>query len=97
MTYTANLFALKHPEAWRISLALHGLAWLAQFAGHLFLEKRLPALLSSLSQALLTAPLFVFMELLFLVGYRPALQKRLREKTRASMQQAGRLRSVKSD
>ena len=33
---------------------------------------RAPALLDSLDQAFLTAPLFVFMELFFFLGYRPA-------------------------
>lgn len=47
--------------------------------GHGFAEKRAPALLDSLVQALLLAPLFVFMEVLFVFGYRPALKARLQK------------------
>jgi len=35
--------------------------------------------------AFVLAPLFVFMELLFALGYRPALQKRVLEKTKAAI------------
>ena len=52
-------------------------AWIAQFIGHGAFEKRAPALLDNLVQALLLAPLFVWMEVLFSVGYRPELQARL--------------------
>lgn len=48
-----------------------------QFIGHGAFEKRAPALLDNLVQALLLAPFFVFMELLFIFGYRPELQKRI--------------------
>lgn len=36
-------------------------------------------------QAFLLAPLFVFMELLFILGYRPALQKRIHEKVKSAI------------
>lgn len=55
-------------------------AWIAQFIGHGAFEKRAPALLDNLVQALLLAPLFVWMEVLFFFGYRPELQKRLHKK-----------------
>jgi uncharacterized membrane protein YGL010W len=42
-------------------------------------EGRAPALLDNLTQALVLAPFFVFMELLFKFGYRPELQKRVNE------------------
>lgn len=53
------------------------MSWLFQFVGHGAFEKRAPALLDNLVQALLLAPLFVWMELLFFLGYRPELRSRL--------------------
>jgi len=59
--------------------AIHVVAWIAQFIGHGVYEGRAPALLDNLLQALVLAPFFVFMELLFKAGYRPELQKRVNE------------------
>ena len=53
---------------WRPALALHVASWLAQFYGHGVHERRAPALLDNLFQALVTAPLFVFFEGLFALG-----------------------------
>ncbi|KAJ5818153.1 hypothetical protein N7474_003744 [Penicillium riverlandense] len=58
---------------------IHVVSWLAQFVGHGVYEGRAPALLDNLVQALLLAPLFVWMEILFFFGYRPALKKRFDE------------------
>lgn len=55
---------------------IHVVSWLAQFVGHGVFEKRAPALLDNLVQALLLAPLFVWMEVLFFFGYRPELKER---------------------
>lgn len=55
---------------------IHVVSWLAQFIGHGAFEKRAPALLDNLVQALLLAPLFVWMEILFFFGYRPELKQR---------------------
>ncbi|KAJ5232963.1 hypothetical protein N7468_005919 [Penicillium chermesinum] len=55
---------------------IHIVSWLAQFVGHGAFEKRAPALLDNLVQALLLAPLFVWMEILFFFGYRPELKQR---------------------
>lgn len=55
---------------------IHVVSWLAQFIGHGAFEKRAPALLDNLVQALLLAPLFVWMEVLFFFGYRPELKER---------------------
>jgi uncharacterized membrane protein YGL010W len=54
-------------------------AWVAQFVGHGIYEGRAPALLDNLVQALVLAPFFVFMEILFKCGYRPELQKRVND------------------
>ncbi|PYI18851.1 DUF962-domain-containing protein [Aspergillus japonicus CBS 114.51] len=58
---------------------IHVVSWLAQFVGHGAFEKRAPALLDNLVQALLLAPLFIWMEILFFFGYRPELKKRYHE------------------
>jgi uncharacterized membrane protein YGL010W len=62
-----------------IGVAVEIVAWVAQFVGHGAYEGRAPALLDNLTQALVLAPFFVFMELLFKFGYRPELQKRVNE------------------
>ncbi|GAM90898.1 hypothetical protein ANO11243_089440 [Dothideomycetidae sp. 11243] len=59
------------------ALALHVVAWLAQFVGHGIFEGRAPALLDNLVQALFLAPFFVWLEILFSLGYRPELKARL--------------------
>ena len=55
---------------WKVALAIHVTGWILQFIGHGIFEKRAPALLDSLDQALLTAPLFVLLEVMFFLGYR---------------------------
>lgn len=48
-------------------------------------EKRAPALTDSFFQSLMLAPLFVWFEVLFLLGYRPALRARLQERVDANI------------
>lgn len=64
---TANYYAI----------GLHIFAWVAQFVGHGIFEGRAPALLDNLVQALFLAPFFVWLEVLFSLGYRPELKARL--------------------
>lgn len=52
-------------------------SWVAQFVGHGAFEGRAPALLDNLIQALFLAPFFVWMEVLFFLGYRPELKSRV--------------------
>ena len=52
-------------------------SWVAQFIGHGVFEGRAPALLDNLVQALVLAPFFVWMEILFSIGYRPELKSRI--------------------
>ncbi|KAI1006290.1 hypothetical protein K3495_g1935 [Podosphaera aphanis] len=61
----------------KIAIGVEIIAWIAQFIGHGVFEGRAPALLDNLVQALVLAPFFVFMEILFSLGYRPELQKRV--------------------
>ncbi|KXZ41991.1 hypothetical protein GPECTOR_228g508 [Gonium pectorale] len=65
-------------HAWAWALGVQVLGWYLQIhPGHAVLEKRKPALLDSLVQAFALAPLFVWFELLFLLGYRPGLRAEL--------------------
>lgn len=50
-------------------------SWIAQFIGHGKYEGRKPALLDNLVQALFLAPLFVWYEVLFKMGFYKGLQK----------------------
>jgi 2-hydroxy fatty acid dioxygenase len=59
------------------ALGIHVVSWIAQFIGHGKFEGRAPALLDNLVQALFLAPLFVWLEYLFRLGYRPELKSRL--------------------
>ena len=59
------------------AIGIHIVSWIAQFIGHGKFEGRAPALLDNIVQALFLAPLFVWLEFLFMVGYRPELKRRL--------------------
>ncbi|KIY45900.1 DUF962-domain-containing protein [Fistulina hepatica ATCC 64428] len=62
----------------KMATYMHLVSWLFQFAGHAFAEKRSPALLDNFIGAVVLAPFFVHLELLFLLfGYRKDLQKRV--------------------
>ncbi len=74
------------------ALAVHIVSWLAQFVGHGIFEGRAPALLDNLVQALFLAPFFVWLEMLFLLGYRPELKARL---DKAVSQEVAKFRASK--
>ena len=68
------------------ALGVHISSWLAQFVGHAVFEGRAPALLDNLVQALFLAPFFVWMEILFSIGYRPELKSRIDEAVQREVQ-----------
>ncbi len=79
-TAYANHLTTTHGAAanyWAVALNIF--SWIAQFVGHGVFEGRAPALLDNLFQAIFLAPLFVWLELLFVLGYRPELKGRLDE------------------
>ncbi|OQO06084.1 hypothetical protein B0A48_08672 [Cryoendolithus antarcticus] len=77
-TAYANVLTSTYPKtANQWALGLHIFSWVAQFVGHGVFEGRAPALLDNLVQALFLAPFFVWMEILFMFGYRPELKSRL--------------------
>ncbi|KAK8951187.1 hypothetical protein KSP39_PZI002984 [Platanthera zijinensis] len=58
--------------AWKVVLAAQLFCWTVMFIGHGVFEKRAPALLDNLSQALIMAPFFVLLEVLqSFAGYEP--------------------------
>ncbi|KAF2831008.1 DUF962-domain-containing protein [Ophiobolus disseminans] len=57
--------------------AINIVCWMAQFVGHGKFEGRAPALLDNLVQAVFLAPFFVWFEILFSLGYRPELKRRI--------------------
>lgn len=59
------------------ALIAHVALWLAQFYGHGIHEKRAPALLDNLLQALVLAPFFVSFEIAFALGLRQDLKKQM--------------------
>ncbi|OQR81081.1 hypothetical protein ACHHYP_16780 [Achlya hypogyna] len=62
---------------WQLLLGIHVSAWILQFIGHGVFERRAPALFDSLDQALITAPLFVVLEILLPLGYRAEMHQRV--------------------
>ncbi len=73
----AEYIVVANPNIWKLSLTIHIMGWLAQFYGHGVHEKRAPALLDNLSQAVIMAPLFVILEVLFIFGYKQSFQDRV--------------------
>lgn len=75
--YANHLTSAYGMKANYIAIGVHIVSWLVQFVGHGVFEGRAPALLDNLVQALFLAPFFVWLEILFLLGYRPELKARL--------------------
>lgn len=75
---TLNNYTFINKEQFvHIAVIAHVVSWLAQFYGHAVFEKRSPALLDNLLQALVLAPFFVSFEVAFWLGYRPDLKKKM--------------------
>ncbi|KAL1936064.1 hypothetical protein VTP01DRAFT_198 [Rhizomucor pusillus] len=77
MCYTATKFERTSSNAIAIAIGAHVAAWIFQFIGHGVAEKRSPKLVDNLVQALVSAPYFVWFEILFKLGYRPQLYKEM--------------------
>ena len=61
--------------AWAWAIGLQLVSWYMQIhPGHVLIEKRKPALVDSVGDAFLTGPLFVWLDVLFMLGYRPGLK-----------------------
>lgn len=75
--YGNHLTSTYGKSANQISAGVQAFCWILQFIGHGKFEGRAPALLDNLVQAFFLAPFFVFLEVLFMLGYRPELKSRL--------------------
>ena len=75
--YANHITSTYGSTANKAAIGIHVASWIAQFIGHGVFEGRAPALLDNLVQALFLAPFFVWMEILFMLGYRPELKSRL--------------------
>jgi uncharacterized membrane protein YGL010W len=73
---TASAFA-QRADHLNIALWVQVACWIAQFVGHGVYEGRSPALLDNIVGALVLAPFFVHLEMLFKLGYRPAMYRQL--------------------
>ncbi|KAE8693941.1 NAC100 protein [Hibiscus syriacus] len=88
---------LGYSLAWKVVMVAQVLCWSGQFLGHGVFEKRAPALLDNLVQAILMAPFFVLLEpFLYLVqvlqslfGYEPypGFQARVNAKIKAEIKE----------
>jgi uncharacterized membrane protein YGL010W len=79
-TAFTNFLRVQNPDSTlQTALAVHIVCWVAQFIGHGLFEGRAPALLDNLIQAIFLAPIFVWLELLFKLGYRRELQGRVQK------------------
>ncbi|KAL0572243.1 hypothetical protein V5O48_009725 [Marasmius crinis-equi] len=74
---TATSFAETRAAHLTEAGVVHAVCWIAQFIGHGVAEKRAPALLDNLVGAIVLAPFFVHLEILFALGYRPDMYKRV--------------------
>jgi uncharacterized membrane protein YGL010W len=75
--YGHHLLSIAPTPTNQIAIGVFVVSWIAQFIGHGAFEGRAPALLDNLVQALVLAPFFVWMEVLFRLGYRPELRARI--------------------
>ncbi|KZT12904.1 DUF962-domain-containing protein [Laetiporus sulphureus 93-53] len=73
----ANAYSYTH-NSFKHAAAIHIVCWIAQFAGHYGPEGRSPALLDNLIGAVVLAPFFVHLELLFDFGYKPELHHEIK-------------------
>ncbi|KAK9367618.1 hypothetical protein V1509DRAFT_625732 [Lipomyces kononenkoae] len=73
------------------------ISWILQFIGHGVFEKRAPALLDNLVQALVLAPFFVIFELIFRFGFRKDLEKQLSARVSKELRKFGEEEEAKMD
>lgn len=80
MLVTACKFWQTTPNAWMYALALHVFSWYMQLhPGHGIFEKRAAALNDNFIKGTAMGPLFAWMEVLFFLGWNPALKQRIHD------------------
>lgn len=83
--------------AWQWALGIHALSWFLQIVpGHAILEGRRPALVDSFWQAIATAPLFVFLEVLFALGWNAPLRSAVNRGVEAALKKHKRRQAAVS-
>lgn len=88
--FRQSIMAAGVDRPWTVALVLHIFAWYMQIhPGHAIFEKRKPALLDSFAQSIMMAPLFVWYEVLFFLGYDKEFKKRLDMKVEEKKALAG--------
>jgi len=92
--YSNHLLGKYGNTANKYAIAINVVAWIAQFVGHGKFEGRAPALLDNLVQAIFLAPFFVWMEILFFLGYRPELKARV---NKAIVEEIKKFKKAKAD
>jgi len=80
LVYLANQFHSSNSNATTLAFGVHIAGWAAQFVGHYVYEKRRPKLFDNVIQSLSLSALFVWLEFLFMLGYRRQLSGRLQGK-----------------
>lgn len=80
----ANVYYYYVPLAYYTKLGIvigvHVVSWIVQIAGHYVFEKNKPAFTNGCQafvDAVLIAPIFVFLEIMFLCGYNKSLQREI--------------------
>lgn len=66
------------PSTFLTALVIHVFAWIAQIAAHFVFEKNAPAMADSFLQAFTSAPVVLWLELMFSQGFLPGIKYRLR-------------------
>ncbi|CAG8803859.1 32115_t:CDS:2, partial [Racocetra persica] len=77
MVYDATNFAATYPNHNTLAIIVFVTSLVMQIIGHVIVEKCGPAARENILKAILLAPLFAWMEVLFSLGYRLTLQKRI--------------------
>ncbi|CAD2216567.1 hypothetical protein AGDE_01646 [Angomonas deanei] len=76
MQYLGQHFFYDHVP---LAIGVHLFGWAVQIFGHAFLERRKPAFMEDPFQAIHSAVFFVWLEVLYMLGYRPSEKKKLDE------------------
>lgn len=64
-------------SAAKITGVIEAASWILQFIGHGKYEGRAPAFMENFGHSFLTAPFFIWVDILFKLGYKPELKKRV--------------------
>ncbi|KAF2626569.1 DUF962-domain-containing protein [Macroventuria anomochaeta] len=78
-----------------VAIAVHIVSWILQFIGHGKYEGRKPALLDNLVQALFLAPLFVWYEVLFKLGFYKGLKRDVEASIELEVAKLGKVKAKK--